>query len=73
MEVSDENKTTFSNILGGVIVALIAGGVLGIWNLSASVSRLDERVSLWTRIYEARFERLDQAFQDFRRKSEKTP
>lgn len=65
--MSEENRINLSNLISGVLITLIAAGVVGIWALSSSVSRLDERVSLWTRIYESRFERLDQEFQEFRR------
>lgn len=65
--MSEESKMNLSNLISGVLITLIGAGVVGIWALSSSVSRLDERVSLWTRIYESRFERLDQEFQEFRR------
>jgi hypothetical protein len=64
----DEAGALWEKTAFGIIATLIATGVIGLFTLSNSVSRLDERVALWTRIYESRFERLDQEFQELRRR-----
>lgn len=47
---------TFTKIAVTVMGALIAAGVLGIWSMSQSVTRLEERVASWTNIFERRME-----------------
>lgn len=52
-------KTTsdvFWRFVGGALVAVIAAGVVGLWNMNANVARLEERVAGWTRTFEQRFE-----------------
>lgn len=46
----------FWRLVGGALVAVIAAGVVGLWNMNASVARLEERVAGWTRTFEQRFE-----------------
>ena len=46
----------FWRIFGGTLVAVLAAGVVGLWNMNANVARLEERVAGWTRTFEQRFE-----------------
>lgn len=56
--------TWFLRVIGGVLVA----GVIALWSMNATVSRLEERISNWTKIYDKRFDiaevRLGRAEQD---------
>ena len=46
----------FWRLVGGTLVAVLAAGVVGLWNMNANVARLEERVAGWTRTFEQRFE-----------------
>lgn len=39
----------------GIVAALMAAGVLGVWRLGTSVAALEARVSGWTSTFEQRF------------------
>lgn len=67
MEEDEKKLSQWEKVLFSAIAALIATGVIGLWTMAISLGKLEERVSVWTKIYEARFERLDQQFSDFRR------
>jgi hypothetical protein len=49
-------STAFERLVWGVITTLIGAGVIALIVMALTVSRLDERVALWTKIYETRFE-----------------
>jgi hypothetical protein len=40
----------FTKIAFAVITTLIATGVVGVWSMSTSLSRLEERVAFWTQV-----------------------
>ena len=40
----------FTKIAFAVITTLIATGVVGVWSMSNSLSRLEERVAIWTQV-----------------------
>ncbi len=42
-----------------IIASLILAGVVGLWQMSGNVARLEERVSSWTQIYEKRFDAME--------------
>jgi hypothetical protein len=44
-----------------VLSPIIAAGVIGVWTLSISVYRLDERIAVWTKLYEEKFVSLDKS------------
>lgn len=50
---------SMERIVMGVATVLLAAGVVGLWDMSRNVARLEERVSGWTRIFEDRFEGLE--------------
>lgn len=64
-------STQFERVIWAVITTLIAGGVIGLWTMASTVTRLDERVALWTKIYETRFEGLSSEQRDFRTRLER--
>jgi hypothetical protein len=39
-----DNDVSFIKLAAGVATALIAAGVIGMWTMSSTLSRLDERV-----------------------------
>ena len=39
----------------GIVAALLAAGVVGVWRLGTSVAALEARVSGWTTTFEQRF------------------
>jgi hypothetical protein len=47
--VSDKGMDQFTKVLQSVSVALIGAGVLGVWNLSHNVTRLEERLTSYTK------------------------
>lgn len=49
----------------GVMAALVATGVTGLWSLSVNVGRLEERVAAWTTLYEKRFDGMDRRFERY--------
>ena len=40
----------FTKIAFAVVTTLITTGVVGIWSMSTSLSRLEERVAIWTQV-----------------------
>lgn len=46
----------FTKLILTVVATLIAAGVIALWQMTANVARLEERVGLWTRVFETRFE-----------------
>jgi hypothetical protein len=60
----------FTKIFFGVSTSLIAAGVIGVWSMSTTLSRLDERVANWTKTVSERLDyattRIDQITKDQR-------
>jgi hypothetical protein len=60
----------FTKIAFAVITTLIATGVVGVWTMSTSISRLEERVGIWTQVGNDRMNalsaRVDQVDKDQR-------
>lgn len=60
----------FTKIFFGVSTSLIAAGVIGIFSMSTTLSRLDERVANWTKTVSERLDyatsRIDQITKDQR-------
>lgn len=60
----------FTKIFFGVSTSLIAAGVVGIFTMSTTLSRLDERVAVWTKTVSERLDyatsRIDQITKDQR-------
>ena len=56
--MADKEAGFATKIFFGVSTTLIAAGVVGVWSMSTTLSRLDERVANWTK---AVSERLDYA------------
>jgi hypothetical protein len=46
----------FTKMILGIVAVLIGAGVIALWQMTANVARLEERVGLWTRVFETRFE-----------------
>ncbi|WP_454627797.1 hypothetical protein [Bradyrhizobium cenepequi] len=40
----------FTQIAFAVITTLITAGVIGVWSMSGSLGRLEERVAIWTKV-----------------------
>lgn len=45
------SEDRFTQVSFAVIVVLVAAGVVGVWSMSSSLGRLEERVAIWTRVY----------------------
>lgn len=61
-------STGFERLVWGVLTTLIGTGVIALIVMALTVSRLDERVALWTRIYETRFEGLTSETREMRQR-----
>jgi deoxyhypusine synthase len=42
----------------GIVAALIAAGVIGLWRMSITVGNIDTRIATWTKLYEESFKGL---------------
>lgn len=69
--MSSENATNsdaFAKWLLGIVASLIAAGVVALWSMSGNVARLDERVALWTQVFEKRFDAAAKSVDDVTRR-----
>ena len=46
----------FTKMILAIVATLIGAGVIALWQMTSNVARLEERVGLWTRVFETRFE-----------------
>lgn len=60
----------FSQIVVGVLTTVIAAGIIGMWSMTVSFGRLDERLANWmreeTRTIDSATNRIDQIARDQR-------
>lgn len=56
---------TFGDVIGAALVPILAAGVIGLWYMSSAVTRLEERVSGWTKIYDQKVERVEGKLDSF--------
>jgi len=54
----------FGRFVNVVVAGCLVAGVAGLWAMSSSLARLEERVSNWNTIFEQRFEILDRDVRD---------
>jgi hypothetical protein len=55
-EPGEPKEDRFTKMVLGIVAVLIGAGVIALWQMTANVARLEERVGLWTRVFETRFE-----------------
>ena len=55
----------------GVVAVLMAAGVIGLWSMTQTLTRLEERVASWTRVFEARFEETSRGLNNVRERAVK--
>lgn len=50
MPTASSPEDRFTKIAFAVITTLIGAGVVGVWSMSNSLSRVEERVAIWTQV-----------------------
>lgn len=56
----------FQRWLLSLVAVLMAAGVIGLWSMTQTLTRLEERVASWTRVFEARFEETSRGLNNVR-------
>ena len=64
----DGRDDKFTKMILGVVASLMAAGVIALWQMTANVARLEERVGLWTRVFETRFEETSKQVRELNRR-----
>lgn len=50
MAAKAPHESKLVRLVFGVVTSLLASGVVGLWHMSNSMSALEERVAIWTKV-----------------------
>lgn len=62
------SEERFTKFILSIVAVILAAGVLGLWQMTANVARLEERVGLWTKVFESRFVETSKEVRDLDRR-----